>query len=82
MNSGSFESVRWNVCVHRLDLDLYSHAKDFGWNVARTHVNSGGNVQNTSKQKTRQNVIIFPEKKYHRADEIGHNKAVGYIQCL
>ena len=23
--SGSFESVRWNACVHRLDLRLYSH---------------------------------------------------------
>ena len=23
--SGPFESVRWNACVHRLDLSLYSH---------------------------------------------------------
>ena len=28
--SGSFESVRWNACVHRLDLSLYSHLKEFG----------------------------------------------------
>ena len=27
--SGSFESVLWNVCVHRLDLGLYSHPKEF-----------------------------------------------------
>ena len=27
--SGSFESVRWNACVHRLDLGLYSHLKEF-----------------------------------------------------
>ena len=27
--SGSFESVRWNACVHRLDLSLYSHPKEF-----------------------------------------------------
>ena len=27
--SGSFESVRWNVLVHRLDLDLCSHPKEF-----------------------------------------------------
>ena len=27
--SGSFESVRWNACVHRLDLGLYSHPKGF-----------------------------------------------------
>ena len=26
--SGSFESLKWNVCAHRLDLDLYSHSKD------------------------------------------------------
>ena len=26
--SGSFESVRINACVHRLDLGLYSHPKD------------------------------------------------------
>ena len=28
--SGSFESVRWNACVHRLDLALYSHPREFG----------------------------------------------------
>ena len=28
MHVGSFESVRWNVCVHRLDLSLYSHRKE------------------------------------------------------
>ena len=27
--SGSFESVRWNACVLRLDLGLYSHPKEF-----------------------------------------------------
>ena len=27
--SGSFESVRWNACMHRLDLGLYSHPKEF-----------------------------------------------------
>ena len=27
--SGSFESARRNACVHRLDLGLYSHPKDF-----------------------------------------------------
>ena len=27
--SGSFESVRWNACVQRLDLGLYSHPKEF-----------------------------------------------------
>ena len=27
--SGSFESMWWNACVHRLDLGLYSHPKEF-----------------------------------------------------
>ena len=27
--SGSFETLRWNTCVHRLDLGLYSHSKKF-----------------------------------------------------
>ena len=27
--SGSFESVRWKACVHRLYLGLYSHSKEF-----------------------------------------------------
>ena len=42
--SGSFESVQWDVCVHRLDIDLYSHPKDFGGNGVRTHVNSKGKI--------------------------------------
>ena len=40
--SGSFESVRWNTCVHRLHLGLYSHPKDFLGTRVRTHVNSKG----------------------------------------
>ena len=38
--SGSFESVQWNACMHRLDLSLYSHPQEFGVNGVRTHVNS------------------------------------------
>ena len=38
--SGSFESVRWNVRVHRLDLGLHSHPKELWGNGVRTHVNS------------------------------------------
>ena len=40
--SGSFESVWWNACVHRLDLGLYSHPKEFWDNGVRAHVNSKG----------------------------------------
>ena len=45
--SGSFESVRWNACVHGLDLGLYSHPKDFGGNGVRNHVNSKGKIPST-----------------------------------
>ena len=31
--SGSFESMRWNACMHRLDLGLYSHPKEFFWGM-------------------------------------------------
>ena len=30
--SGSFESMRWSACVHRPDLCLYSHLKEFSGN--------------------------------------------------
>ena len=37
--SGSFQSVRWSACVHRLDMCLYSHLKEFLGNGARNRVN-------------------------------------------
>ena len=45
--SGSFESVQWNACVHRLNLCLYSHPKEFWGNGVRTHGNSKGKVPST-----------------------------------
>ena len=45
--SGSFESVRWTACVHRLDLGLYSHPKEFLDNEARNHTNSKGKIPST-----------------------------------
>ena len=47
--SGSFESVRWSACVHRLDFGLYSHLKGFWGNGVRTHVNSKGKIPSTGK---------------------------------
>ena len=47
---GSFESVRWNVYVHRLDLGLCSHLKEFLGNGVRTHVNSKGKIPSTGKK--------------------------------
>ena len=61
--SGSFESVRWNACVRRLDLGLRSHPKGF-WgngvqtkptgtkpNRVRTHVNYKGTVPSAGGSK-------------------------------
>ena len=47
--SGSFQSVRWNPCEHRLVLGLYSHLKEFWGNGVRTHVNSKGKIPSTGK---------------------------------
>ena len=40
---GSFESV------HRIDLSLYSHLKEFWGNGVSTHVNSKGKISSTGK---------------------------------
>ena len=38
--SGCFKSVRWNACVHRLDIGVYnSHPKEFLGTGVRTYVN-------------------------------------------
>ena len=42
-----WESVRGNACVHRLDLGLYSHPKEFLGNGVWTHVNSKGKIPST-----------------------------------
>ena len=48
--SGSFESVRWNAYVHRLDLGLYSDPKEF-WGIGiRTYVHSKGKIPSTGKK--------------------------------
>ena len=45
--SGPFEFVRWNTCVHRLDLGLYSLPKEFLGIGVRTYVNSKGKIPST-----------------------------------
>ena len=42
--SGSIESTRLNACVHRLDLSLCSHLKEFWGNGVRNHANSKGKI--------------------------------------
>ena len=53
--SGSFESVRWNACEHRLDLGLHSHPKEFWGNGARTYVNSKGKISSAGKKSSQRN---------------------------
>ena len=45
--SGSLESIRWNACVHRLDLSLYCHQKKVLGNGVRTHLKSKGDKPST-----------------------------------
>ena len=45
--SGSFESVWWNACVHRLDYCLHFHSKEFLGNGVRAHTNSMGKIPST-----------------------------------
>ena len=49
--SGSFQFVRSNPCVHRLDLGLYSHQKEFWGNGVRSHVNSKGKIPSTESSE-------------------------------
>ena len=51
--SGSFESLRWNPCVHRLDIGLYSHPKEFLGNGVRIHTNSKGKIPTGSSEEDR-----------------------------
>ena len=55
--SGSFESMQRNACVHRLDLGLYSHPKEFVGNGVRTHVNSKGKIPSTGILSSEQDQI-------------------------
>ena len=50
--SGSFETVWWNACMHRLDVGLYSHLKVWG-NGVWTHVNPKGKFPSTGKIRLR-----------------------------
>ena len=45
--SGSFESMKWNACVHRLNLQLYYHPNKLLGNGVRTQVNSKGKIPST-----------------------------------
>ena len=54
--SGSFESVWWKAYVHRLDLGLYSHPKEFWGNGVRTHVSSKGKIPSPRKDSPQRRI--------------------------
>ena len=47
---------RMNACVHRLDLGLYSHRKEFWGNGIRTHANSKGKIPSTGKKSPQRKI--------------------------
>ena len=56
--SGSLESVQWNACVHRLDLSLYSHPKEFWGMEFEPMFDSKGKIPSTGK---------FPQRRIEPA---------------
>ena len=67
--SGSFESMRWNTCVHRLDLGLYSHAKEFLGNGVGTNVNSEGIIPFIEAQRIEPTTLYHSGKQARRTTD-------------
>ena len=65
--SGSFESVLWNACVHRLNLGSYSHPKEFLGNGVRFNVNSKGKPPLPEAQRR-----IEPVMLHHKGQRTQH----------
>ena len=58
--SGHYESMRWNACVHRLDLSLYSHLKEFFGGMKSEPMltpREGSNPQRCMKQYSEPNTL-------------------------
>ena len=49
--SGSLESALWNACVHRLDLGLCSHPKEFWGNESEPMLKPLESTSATAVQK-------------------------------
>ena len=61
--------------MHRLDLGLYSHPKEFGGNGVRTHVNSKGKIPSTRKKSPQRRIeptTLHPTRQWaqHIANEL------------
>ena len=82
--TGSFESVQWNACVHRLDLSLCSHPKEFFRNGVRTSVISKGKIpftrgteegQTSTTASRRTASPTLPAELFQPGMGIGHGSA-------
>ena len=62
--SGSFESVRWNACVHRLDLGLYCHLKERWRNGVWTLIDSKGKIPSTGKKINCERYFLLSASQY------------------
>ena len=72
--SGSFESVRWNACVHGLNFCLYCLPKEFMGNEVRTHVNSVGKIPSTwGSEGVRE---VEPSTLHHAEQPVQHTVLV------
>ena len=80
--SGSFESMRWNACVHRLDLGLYSHLKEFLGNGVINHVNSKGKIPSTGGSEKGQTRDAALRRTPTLRTRTGHTFLFGRPQIL
>ena len=80
--SGSFVSMQWNACVHRQDLSLYSHLKEFLENGVRTHVNSKGKIPSTGKNSSQRGIEPTTLHKAGQQAQYTTNKLFPPQTCL
>ena len=74
--SGLFECVRWNACVHKLDLGLYSHPREFLGNGVRTHVNSMGKFSLYGKNSPQRTIEPMPLHHAATASPTHYQRAI------
>ena len=72
----SFESASWNACLHRLDLGLCSHPKEFWGNGVSTHVNSNG------KNPLYREKFFSEENQTHDAASSGTSSLTHYQRAI
>ena len=64
---GSFLSVQRNACAHRLDLDLFSHLKEFKGMESEPMLTPWGKSPQPESQRT-----VEPTKLHHTGQQAQH----------